>query len=147
MKNKTVQRTLILSLAFLIFFITACDKNDDPTPRPSPQENYSVNYTLNLTGEYDELILVYYSPGSVKNILTSINQPWEMESGNFKVGDTVLFDLSFNTRPFKEIGYQYSVTVNKDGEYIAGTSVSPVISAADTTLPVHVHWQHVIGGS
>ncbi len=137
----------LLSIMITLSLTLGCDKNDDPTPRPSPQENYSVNYTLNMTGEYDDLILVYYSPGSGKNILTSINHPWEMESGNFKVGDTVLFDLSFNTRPFKEIAYQYSVTVNKDEGYIAGTSASPGISAADTTLPVHVHWQHVIGGS
>jgi hypothetical protein len=139
------RRYLLFVMVLITGLMISCNKNDDPTPNPNPQEDYSVKYSLSMSGEYDDMVLIYNLPGSAKNILTSVTHPWEATLNNYKAGDTVLFDLSFKTRPFKETAFQYAVTVNKDGGYIAGTSGSQSISSADTIIPVHVHWQRVIG--
>lgn len=145
MKHSTKQMGIFFSTVVLILAVAACDKSGNPLPKPNPQENYEVKYSLNITGEYEDLILIYYKPGSDKEILTAVNHPWKVSFDNYKEGDTVLFDLSFKTRPLKEIAYSYSVAVNKSQSYIAGSSGSQNISAADTTFTLHVNWQKVIG--
>lgn len=132
----------IIMLALLIY---GCDKSNDPLPKPSPQEYYAVYYNLELTGSYDDLIVSYYKPGSVLETVSPTSFPWAQNFDNFVAGDSVYFHFSFNTQPNEAVGFNYAVSVNKDGSYIAGRSGSQNLNPGDTAINIHVEWLKVIG--
>lgn len=140
-----MKRNLIfVFVTFSLIFTLSC-KKDDPLPIPNPQENYSVDYKLDMNGSYDDFQLSYFEPGSVLKRATSINSPWEVTWDNFREGDSVAFRLRFKTVPMEEISYQYSVSVIRDGSYIAGSTGSQILTPGDTTFTIRVNWEREIG--
>ena len=135
---------ILVFASLTLFFAVSC-KKDNPVPIPNPQESYSVDYKLDVNGSYNDFQLSWFEPGSVLQQATSINSPWEVGWDNFREGYSVAFRLRFNTEPMEAISYQYSVTVNRDGSYIAGSSGSQSLTPGDTTFTIHVKWAREIG--
>ena len=138
------QNLILILVTFSLLFTLSC-KKDEALPIPNPQDSYSVDYQLEINGSYNDFQLSWFEPGSVLKQATSISSPWELSRENFREGDSVALRLRFNTVPMEAIGYQYSVTVSRDGSYIAGSSGSQNLTPGDTTLTIHVKWERRIG--
>lgn len=144
-KKPTILCLEFFSVVLIALLFYSCDKTVDPLPKPSPREFYDVSYYIELTGSYDNLILTYNKTGSVIETVSPTSFPWEQNFSNFVAGDTVCFSFNFDRQPNKAVGWSYAVSVNKDGNYIAGKSADQDLIPGESAINIHVEWLKVIG--
>ncbi len=145
MRKRSYRYQIFIPAIFVLLLFSSCDKSGDPLPKPSPLEYYDVNYFLDLTGSYDNLSMIFYKPGSVVETVTPTSFPWEQTFDNFLAGDSVGFEISFLTKPNEMVSWNYAVSVNKDGNYIAGKSGTQDLTPGETATNINIEWLKLIG--
>lgn len=129
----------ILGLLALIFvFAIGC--KEDEKEEPQPEVKYIVTYKATVAGG-ENLVIRYAEKNNKVNEVSGVVTPWEQKLGEFSSGDSVIFDMSFNTIKNQQVSYSYSVDVEKStGAYVTGQQGSQTTAPADTSVFISRGW-------
>ncbi len=133
----------ILAILALIFVLTIGCK-DDKKDEPQPETKFVVTYKATVAGG-GNLVIRYAEKNNKVNQISGVVTPWEQKLGEFSSGDSVVFDMSFNTIKNQQVSYNYSIDVEKsNGSYVTGQQGSQTIAPADTSFAISRTWNYKI---
>jgi len=135
-------RNIFAILALVFVFAIGC--KDDKKDEPQPETKFIVTYKATLAGG-ENLVIRYSEKDNKVNQISGVVTPWEQKLGEFSSGDSVVFNISFNTIKNQQVSYNYSIDVEKsNGSYITGQQGSQTIAPADTSFAISRGWSYKI---
>ena len=138
-----MKRNIIAVLALIVVFAIGCN-DDENEPQPEQEVTYSVTYKVDVSGG-ENLTVSFTQKDNQINQLSGIVTPWEQKLGEFSSGDSVIFDMSFQTIKNQQISYNYSIDVEKsNGDYLTGNQGSQTIAPIDSSFVINRGWEYKI---
>jgi hypothetical protein len=137
-----MKKNILAILALIFVFAIGC--KEDEKEEPQPEVKYIVTYKTTVAGG-ENLVIRYAEKNNKVNEISGVVTPWEQKLGEFSSGDSVVFNMSFNTIVNKQVSYSYSIDIEKStGAYFTGQQGSQTSAPADTSYTIQREWYYKI---
>jgi hypothetical protein len=137
-----MKKNILAVLALVFVFAVGC--KEDSSDEPQPETTFIVTYKATVAGG-ENLVIRYAEKDNKVNQISGVVTPWEQKLGEFSSGDSVIFDMSFNTLKNQQVSYNYSIDVERsNGSYVTGQQGSQTIAPADTSFTIQREWYYKI---